>query len=90
MRNLIGTALLVALLGNRAAIAETTGLARTPATSSRLIDDSGFNPRLAGRAPVGHRQPQPRDVPAEDAGDIERISEADRAMDRKLLICRGC
>jgi hypothetical protein len=90
MRNLIGTALLVALLGSRTAIAETTGLAKGPTSSARMIDDSGFDPRLAGRAPIGHRQPQPRDVPSEEPGEIERIDEADRALDRKLRICRGC
>ena len=90
MRNFIGTALLVALLSNRTAIAETIGLAKTPTASARMIDDSRFDPRLAGRAPIGHRQPQPKDVPADEPGDIERISEADRVVDRKLLICRGC
>jgi hypothetical protein len=46
--------------------------------------------RLAGRAPIGHRQPAARDVPSENPGDIERIGEEDLAIDRKLTICRGC
>ena len=90
MRRLIGTTLLVALLGSRAAIAETVGLAKVPTASARLLDRTGPDLQLAGRAPIGHRQPQAKDVQAEDPGDIERISEADRSLDRKLVICRGC
>jgi hypothetical protein len=90
MRKLIGTTLLVALLSGRTAIAETVGLARLPTASASLLDRPGADPRLAGRAPIGHRQPQARDVPSEDPGDIEHISEADRSLDRKLIICRGC
>jgi hypothetical protein len=90
MRKLIGTTLLVALLSGRTAIAETVGLARLPTASATLLDRPGADPRLAGRAPIGHRQPQARDVPSEDPGDIEHISEADRGLDRKLIICRGC
>jgi hypothetical protein len=89
MRNLIGTALLVALLGSRTAIAETAGLTKTP-TSARLLDHTGPDLRLAGQAPIGHRQPGARDVRSEDSSDIERISEEDRVLDRRLVICRGC
>jgi hypothetical protein len=90
MRNLIGTALLVALLGSRTAAAENSALAKAPAAPARVIDRSELDQRLAGRAPIGHRQPQPRDVPSEQNGDIERIGDEDRALDRKLVICRGC
>jgi hypothetical protein len=45
---------------------------------------------LAARAPVGHRQPSLKDVPSENSGDLETIGEEDRAVDRKLTICRGC
>jgi hypothetical protein len=90
MRNLIGTALLVALLSGRTATAETVGLAKAPSASASLLDRSGAQLQLAGRAPIGHRQPQARDVPSEQPSDIERISEADRSLDRKLMICRGC
>jgi hypothetical protein len=90
MRKLLGTALLIALLGSRSAIAETVGLAKLPTASRRLLDHTGPDLQLAGRAPIGHRQPQATDVPLENPGDIERIGEDDRALDRKLIICRGC
>jgi hypothetical protein len=90
MRNLIGTALLAALLGSRTAIAETAGLTKTPTASARLLDRTGPDLRLAGQAPIGHRQPGAKDVRSEDSSDIERISEEDRVLDRRLVICRGC
>jgi hypothetical protein len=48
------------------------------------------NMRSIGGAPVGHRQPHVRDVPSENASDLEHIGEEDAAVDRKLNICRGC
>jgi hypothetical protein len=46
----------------------------------------------SSRAPVGHRQPRPADVP-----DDPELSDDDRALlrengrvDKKLVICRGC
>ncbi|MCA1454900.1 hypothetical protein I6F35_16955 [Bradyrhizobium sp. BRP22] len=41
-------------------------------------------------APVGHRQPQAKDLPSQSPNELGRISEEDRAVDRKLTICRGC
>lgn len=45
-----------------------------------------------GRAPIGHRQPRPSDIPGDD-----KLSPSDRALlqedgriDKKLTICRGC
>jgi hypothetical protein len=90
MRKLLGTTLLIALLSGRTAIAETVGLAKTPTASASLLGHAGPDLRLAGQAPIGHRQPQARDVPSEDPGNIERIGDEDRALDRKLIICRGC
>ena len=92
MRNLIRIIVLLALLGNRATIAQTVGSATSldgpPSTTAprSLMKTT----RLIGGAPVGHRQPHARDVPSENAGDLERISKEDAANDRKLIICRGC
>jgi hypothetical protein len=92
MRNLIRTVALLALLGSRVATAQPVASARSsagPATAgvpSSLTQDT----RLIGGAPVGHRQPHPRDVPSENAGDLEHIGEEDASLDRKLNICRGC
>ncbi len=93
MRNLIKTVAVLALLGSRGAIAQTVGTARLSAGSSTtaaapfsLTQDT----RLIGRAPVGHRQPEARDVPPQNPSELERLTAEDAAIDRKLIICRGC
>ena len=92
MRNLIRIIVLLALLGNRSTIAQTVGSATSldgpPSTTAPR--SSMKTARLIGGAPVGHRQPHARDVPSENAGDLEHISEEEAAVDRKLKICRGC
>jgi hypothetical protein len=93
MRNLIKIVAVLALLGSRGAIAQTVGTARSSAGSLTattapfsLTQDS----RPIGQAPVGHRQPHLRDVPSEIPGELDRLTEEDVAVDRKLNICRGC
>jgi hypothetical protein len=39
-------------------------------------------------APTGHRQPSAKDVP-EESNDVP-VPPADRELDRRLNICRGC
>jgi len=92
MRNLIRIAVLLALLGSRATIAQTIGSAGSPAGSASATAPSSLtqNTRLIGGAPVGHRQPHTSDVPSQNASDLEHIGEEDAAVDRKLNICRGC
>ena len=41
-------------------------------------------------APIGHRQPYANDVPSVNASDLEHIGAEDVAVDRNLIICRGC
>jgi hypothetical protein len=43
-------------------------------------------------APVGHRQPHQADVPQHEAVSAweHQQQQADRVLDRKLIICRGC
>jgi hypothetical protein len=96
MQNLIRTIVVLAMFGSRATIAQTIGSAPSSAhtasaTMPSLLAPSllAQNTRLAG-APVGHRQPHARDVPSENAVDLEHIGEEDAAVDRKLNICRGC
>jgi hypothetical protein len=93
MRNVIKIVSIMALLGSRGAIAQTVGTARSSAGSSitatapfSLTQDT----RLIGGAPVGHRQPHARDVPSQDPTELERLTAEDAAIDRKLIICRGC
>jgi hypothetical protein len=91
MRNVIRTIAVLAMFGSRATIAQTVGSATSSAKSRSAAVPSLLtqNTRLSG-APVGQRQPHARDVPSENAGDLEHIGEEDAAADRKLNICRGC
>jgi hypothetical protein len=43
-------------------------------------------------APVGHRQPHHADVPRHETVSAwgRQQRQADHALDRKLIICRGC
>jgi hypothetical protein len=92
MRNLITTAVLLALLDSPVAIAQTTESARSSAVPAGPIAPLSLKKetRWIAGAPVGHRQPHSRDVPSENASDLEHIGEEDAAVDRKLNICRGC
>jgi hypothetical protein len=93
MRKLIKILAVLALLGSGGATAQTVGTARSSAGSSTaasapfsLTQDT----RLIGQAPVGHRQPRARDVPSQSPSELERVTAEDAAIDRKLIICRGC
>jgi hypothetical protein len=91
VRNWISIAVLVASLGCRSVTAKPLGVVGTSTTSSASALDVasiGKDPRW--NAPIGHRQPRLRDLPSEAPGELEHISEEDRALDRRLIICRGC
>jgi hypothetical protein len=92
MRKLIGAVILAALVSGRGATAETVGLAKPShvAGSPSTTEASSQTIGLPWPAPVGHRQPQAKDLPSPGTNELERISEEDRAVDRKLAICRGC
>ncbi|WP_136623694.1 hypothetical protein [Bradyrhizobium centrolobii] len=83
------TAVLTILISARTAAAQTY----VPTPSSALPITSLQRPSLGlttGSAPIGHRQPKTTDVPTEWPGDLERLSEEDVKIDRRLTICRGC
>jgi putative flavoprotein involved in K+ transport len=84
-------AMVLVMFGSRATIAQTVGSATSSAHSASATVPLLLtqNTRLIG-AQVGHRQPHARDVPSENAADLEHIGEEDAAVDRKLNICRGC
>ena len=93
MRNVIKIVAVLSLLGSRGAIAQTVGTARSSAgslTTATAPLSSTQDTRLSAGAPVGHRQPRARDVPSQNPSDLERLTEEDAAVDRKLTICRGC
>ena len=93
MRKMIKIVAVLSLLGSRGAIAQTVGAAR-PSAGSLITATAPLSSkqqaRLVGEAPVGHRQPRARDVPPQNPSDLERLTEEDAAVDRKLIICRGC
>ena len=94
MRNLIKTVAVLALLNSRAAVAQTTTTARSsaayaPATATGALPTNRM-PCVSVGGAVGHRQPHAQDVPSESPGDLERLGTEDAAVDRKLVICRGC
>lgn len=93
MRHVIKIVAMLALLGSRGAIAQTLGAARSSAGSS-ITATAPFSltqdMRVIGGAPVGHRQPRAHDVPPQSPSEFERLTAEDAAIDRKLIICRGC
>ena len=65
------------------------------AASPRASDPQGLNSQGSGtggrtQAPVGHRQPRAQDVPSNASTNEGREFEAERELDKKLEICRGC
>ena len=93
MSRLIVIIVLSVLLGGTASIAQIVETPRSSAASSSWAISSPPmmpNTQLVGGAPVGHRQPHLRDVSSENPRDLEHISADDVAVDRKLVICRGC
>ena len=90
VRKLARTALLAAALGCRTAAGETVGTVATPSTSPHAPEVASLGKDGRWGAPIGHRQPRARDLRSEDPGELEHIGEEDRAVDRKLIICRGC
>ena len=61
------------------------------------VDAGGTTGMLQGgqgysRAPIGHRQPRPIDIPAaaELSPSDRALRQEDERVDRKIVICRGC
>jgi hypothetical protein len=92
MHKLTRTIALILLFSGRAAAAHVIAPGRLSisSVSVQIASSQPSSPGPAGRAPVGHRQPKMRDVLFENPSDLERRSEEDIKIDRKLMICRGC
>jgi hypothetical protein len=63
-----------------------------PVSASADHASMALTSHLPWLAPVGHRQPHQADVPRHDAVSAweREQQQADRELDRKLIICRGC
>ena len=90
MRNFIKTAALLALLGNRPAMAQTVGETSAGSASPTVSSPLAHETRWLGGVPIGHSRPRADAVPPKNAGNLEQLSEEDVRIDRKLSICRGC
>ena len=94
--HLIKTLALAALMNVRTAVAQTTPpmIPATPQVTTQLttvgsaIHADPMDARLS--APIGHRQPRPKDVTVGEVGKIDAVDAESAAVDRKLNICRGC
>jgi len=64
----------------------------SPAAASDQNSTAVLTSHLPWLAPTGHRQPTKADVPQEGGLSMweQRQQVLDAALDRKLLICRGC
>ena len=51
---------------------------------------SGRVTMVAWPAPIGHRQPRVVDIPTSNSASPSQLDMLDKALDRKLTICRGC
>jgi len=96
MRGTVMTyAVLAALVMSSAAVAQNNPKQPSPpataiAQTTGQADDSPGQANRVWEAPVGHRQPSARDVPARLQDNYGVRSLEDEIIDRKLRICRGC
>jgi hypothetical protein len=42
------------------------------------------------QAPVGHRQPKPKDLPTNVLQNEQKTTTGDKGWDKNLIICKGC
>ena len=91
MRNLITMVTLLTLLGGQPTIAQTEGgVHRRPCPQIRSCPYCVRKKMRLIDAPIGRCQPHANEVPSVNASDLEHIGAEDAAVDRKLIICRGC
>jgi hypothetical protein len=83
----------VAVLAGAAAAQNNPDPASRPSGGAQTTGqtDSTAGQVESGReAPVGHRQPRARDLPASPNGSAPIRSPEEQEVDRKLRICRDC
>jgi len=93
MRNVVKIVAIFAFLGSRGAIAQMVEPARSSVGSSPTVAGPFSlvqNTRPVDEAPVGYRQLHAREVTSPSPSEFDRLTREDAAIDRKLVICRGC
>ena len=84
-------ALIAAVMAWNAAVAQTNPSQPSYSGSPQTAGQGDIKPGQAAKeAPVGHRQPKAKDVPPGVQENLGVRSPEDRAIDRKLRICRDC
>jgi hypothetical protein len=59
--------------------------------TSQSPRDKGTATGITGRqAPVGHRQPTTKDLPADVLQNEQRATPSDKKGDKRSTICKGC
>ena len=77
---------LVLVLGGLSSASAENATARPPSGGLEQRD-----PGPGPAAPVGHRQPQAKDVAPADMPPADQATrDLDKALAKKLTICRGC
>jgi hypothetical protein len=68
-----------------------SGTALAQNNASQSPRDMGTATGITGRqAPVGHRQPTAKDLPADVLQNEQRAIPSDKKEDKKSTICKGC
>jgi hypothetical protein len=80
----VAAAMLLSVVGWEAAPAQTSPTVGAPSG----LQQQGTDPRL--KAPIGHRQPRPSDLPPNVRRNEGRPLTTDRDLDERLKICREC
>ncbi len=87
-------ALVAAVLLGNAALAQNNPDQPPPRSSGSAQttgqDDNWGRTNSGKEAPIGHRQPRAKDVPARIEDNLGVRSPEEEAIDRKLRICRDC
>jgi hypothetical protein len=87
-------ALVAAVLVWNAAVAQNNpdrSSSQSSGSAQTTGQDNNWGRTSSGReAPIGHRQPRAKDVPARLEDNLGVRSPEDEAIDRELRICRDC
>jgi hypothetical protein len=88
----VAAGVMLSIVAWDAALAQTSPTVTSPTVGARsspqIGPQQGTDPRL--KAPIGHRQPRPSDLPPNVRRDEDRPATTDKELDERLKICRGC
>jgi hypothetical protein len=66
------------------------GLLMTGSLALRDMSAKGQSQAAPLQAPVGHRQPTTKDLPADVLQNEQRATPSDKRGDKRSTICKGC